>query len=93
MHQVVFEEWREPAPARCTRPRASFDGGDRHKGRGLGGATSAAGALGLRVLTSDPLLELLREGVLSMQDLRALLLSTGSQVRLPHVRCEWTGLA
>lgn len=85
MHQVVFEGWHEPAHARCTRARASFDGGaagDRRKGRGgHGPSSSVAGALGLRVLTSDPLLELLRGGALSMRDLRALLLCTGSEVR------------
>lgn len=70
MHQEVFD-WSEPPPAcsqgRCTRLCLHGGGG--------GGAPS----LGLLVLTSDPLIELVyRGGLVSVKDLRALAACTGS---------------
>lgn len=76
MHQTVFEFDLPAGYGRSTRPRSG--GG----GSGSGGAHAPAGAaLGLAVLTSDPLLELVyRSGMVTLRDLRALLTCTKSEV-------------
>lgn len=72
MHQaIIYDSQLVPAYGRSCRPRSGAAGG---KG-------GAAGALGKRVLTSDPMLELYRTGLLSIKDLHALSRCTGSQVR------------
>jgi hypothetical protein len=77
MHQEVFD-WYNPPPscshARCTRLCLPGAGGCGPRSAG-GGAPS----LGLSVLTSDPLIELVyRAGLVSIKDLRALAACTGS---------------
>ena len=69
MHQIVYDPQSHAAYSRCVRPRPSGSGG--------GGGS---GALGLSVLTSDPLIELVyRSGLLGLKDLRALMRCTGSE--------------
>lgn len=72
MHQEVYD-WAAPGGGygRSTRSRCGA--------RGSGGAAAGATALGLSVLTSDPLIELVyRTGLVSLKDLRALMGCTGS---------------
>lgn len=83
MHQAVFQfDLQAPAGyGRCTRPRSG--------GGGSGSALAPAGAaLGLAVLTSDPLLELVyRSGLVTLRDLRALLCCTNSKVGMHAWAC------
>ena len=76
MHQTVFAFDLPAKYGRSTRPRSG--GGS---GSGGGAHAPAGAALGLAVLTSDPLLELVyRSGMVTLRDLRALLACTKSEV-------------
>ncbi|PRW20881.1 hypothetical protein C2E21_8558 [Chlorella sorokiniana] len=80
MHQEVFQFDLPAGYGRSTRPRS---GGSSSGSSGSGGGAAhapAGAALGLAVLTSDPLLDLVyRSGMVTLRDLRALLCCTKSE--------------
>jgi hypothetical protein len=84
MHQEIHD-WSAPPPAahgRCTRARTSAASKPSRGGaRKISCYGTTLSPLGLTVLTSDPLVELVyRTGLVSLRDLRVLLCCTKSEV-------------